>query len=322
MGVRDGSHWPGCSLCLPHYAQIPGVCGGGDSDAGAGNWRQHRHLHRRERGVFQPHSVKDAGRLLSVYTTDQRNKGGLSNFLQVSHPNGEDIQRRSQSFSGLFMQMGTTVSMTIDGHPDNYNANLVSGNFFDVLGVQAALGRTFRPEEDRELGAGPVIVLSHGFWERKFAANPKVIGENVLLNGQGFTIIGVAPRGFQGTAALGGPDMWVPMSMHDQLLSGVQKAWFNDRRFLGCFVVGRLKPGVSAAQATAELQALGSDLQREFPTPNMGRDFTALPFLESTINPNLRGLFTRAGALMMTVVGLVLLIACANIANLLLARAA
>ncbi|HJS98285.1 MAG TPA: ABC transporter permease [Terriglobales bacterium] len=271
---------------------------------------------------FNPIPVHDPNRLLSLFTTDQRNRGGLNNFLPVSYPNGEDIQRRTQSFSGVALEIFSTVSMTVNGHPDTYNANLATGNFFDVLGVKPALGRTFRPDEDREAGAGPVIVLNHGFWERKFAANPNVIGQNVLLNGQGFTIIGVAPRGFQGTAVLGGPDMWVPMSMHDQVLSGFNKEWFNDRRFLGTFPVARLKPGVTEAQARAELQALGSDLQREFPVPNTARSFTSLPLLQSAINPNLRGLFTRAGALMMTVVGLVLLIACANIANLLLARAA
>ncbi|HEY6935967.1 MAG TPA: ABC transporter permease [Terriglobales bacterium] len=271
---------------------------------------------------FNPIPVHDPNRLLSLFTTDQRNRGGLNNFLPVSYPNGEDIQRRAQSFSGVALEIFSTVSMTINGHPDTYNANLATGNYFDVLGVKPALGRTFRPDEDREAGAGPVIVLNHGFWERKFAANPNVIGQNVLLNGQGFTIIGVAPRGFQGTAVLGGPDMWVPMSMHDQVLSGFNKEWFNERRFLGTFAVARLKPGVTEAQARAELQALGSDLQREFPVPNTGRSFTSLPLLQSAINPNLRALFTRAGALMMTVVGLVLLIACANIANLLLARAA
>src|SRR5579872_1163291 len=271
---------------------------------------------------FNPIPVHDPEHLLSLFTTDQRNRGGLNNFMPVSHPNGEDIQRRAQSFKGVALEIFGTVSMTINGHPDTFNANLVSGNYFDVLGVKAALGRTFRPDEDREAGAGPVIVLNHGFWERKFAANPNVIGQNVLLNGQGFTIIGVAPRGFQGTVILGGPDMWVPMSMHDQVLSGLNKEWFNDRRFLNTFAVARLKPGVTEAQARAELQALGSDLEREFPVPNAGRSFTVLPLLQSAINPNLRGLFTRAGALMMTVVGLVLLIACANIANLLLARAA
>ena len=96
-----------------------------------------------------------------------------------------------------------------------------------MLGVHAQLGRTFRPEEDAGLGAGPVVVLNHGFWERVLRANPNVIGQSVLLNGQGFTIIGVAPKGFQGTTVIGGPDMWIPMSMHDQILNGLNKQLFQ-----------------------------------------------------------------------------------------------
>jgi len=234
---------------------------------------------------FHPLPVQDPERLVSIFTSDQRNRGALNDFLPISYPNGDDIQHRTQSLSGMSLATGANVSMTIDGHPDTYSANLVSGNFFDVLGVYAALGRTFRSEEDREPGTGPVIVLNHGFWERKFAANPNVIGSTVLLNGQGFTIIGVAPQGFQGTAVLGGPDMWVPMSMHDQVLSGITKEWFNERRFLGFLAVGRLKPGVTEAQASAELQALGSNLEREYPVPNKERSFTALALLKSTINP-------------------------------------
>ena len=274
---------------------------------------------------FHPLPVSNAERLMSIFTTDQRNRvafaGGLASFLPVSYPNGSDIQRQAQSFSGVTIQTGAPVSMTVNGEPEQFFAQVVSGDYFDVLGVKAALGRTFRPEEDGQPGAGPVIVLNHGFWERKFASNENVIGQTVLLNGQGFTIIGVAPRGFQGTAVLGGPDMWVPLSMHDQILAGFTKDNFNERRFLGFFAFGRLKDGVTQAQASAELQALGVNLQREFPVPNRDRSFVAMPLLQSTINPNLRSLFARAGQLMMTVVGLVLLIACANIANLLLARA-
>ena len=93
-------------------------------------------------------------------------------------------------------------------------------------------------------------MLNHGFWERRFAGNPNVIGQNVLLNGQGFTIIGVAPKGFQGTAVIGGPDMWVPMSMHDQILYRLhQAAFFNERRFLGFSAVARLKDGARPEQA-------------------------------------------------------------------------
>jgi putative ABC transport system permease protein len=211
--------------------------------------------------------------------------------------------------------------MTIDGQPGRFVTDVVTANYFDVLGVSAAKGRTFRPEEDHD-GAAPVVVLNYGFWERKFAGNPNIIGQNVLLNGQGFTIIGVAPRGFEGPNALGGPDMWVTMSVHDQVFSGLLKTLFRERRALFFSSFARLKDGARVEQANQQLKALGSNLEQAFPAANKGRSFLAIPLLQSTINPNQRDTFTFAGAMLMTVVGLVLLIACANIANLLLSRAA
>ncbi|HYL91809.1 MAG TPA: ABC transporter permease, partial [Alphaproteobacteria bacterium] len=270
---------------------------------------------------LHPIPVENPQRMVSLFTTDQRNRGQLTNFLPVSYPNGLDIQKQAQSFSGVALVSGTGVSMTVDGQADRYGAAVVSGNYFDVLGVRAALGRTFLPQEDSQPGAGPVIVISHGLWERKFGNDRNVIGKTVLLNGQGFTVIGVAPVGFQGTAVLGGPDMWVPMSMHDQIFAGLQKQFFNERRFLGFFPVARLKDGASPERARQELQAIGSTLEREYPIPNKGRSFTVVPLLESTINPNARASFTFAGAMMMGVVGFVLLIACVNIASLLMVRA-
>lgn len=271
---------------------------------------------------FNPLPIHAPERVVALFTTDQRNRGGLNNFLPISYLNGMDIQKEANSFSGVALYGGTGVSMTVDGEAESLTAQIVSGNFFDLLGVPAVLGRTFRADEDGAPGSGPVIVLNYGLWQRKFASDPHVIGKSILLNAQSFTIIGVAPRGFQGATVIGGPDMWVPMSMHDQVLSGLQKAYFNERRFLGFFAVARLKPGISAEQARGELHALGSNLESEFPLPNKDRNFTLLSLIESTINPNVRQLFTHAGALMMTVVGFVLLIACANIANLLLVRAA
>jgi putative ABC transport system permease protein len=272
---------------------------------------------------FHSIPVQDPKNLVQIFTVDQRKILGLTsnNNFPNSYPNAVDIQNRAQSFSGIAITTFAPVSMTIHGQPDQYFSNLVSGNFFDVLGVRAALGRTFRPEEDRELGAGPVVVLNYGFWERKFAGDRSVVGQNVLVNGQGFTIIGVAPNGFQGTTIIGGPDMWIPMSMHDQILSGFTKVLFNERRFLGFSAFGRLKDGVRTEQVRAELQAIASDLERAFPLANKGRGFTTQPVLESSISPNQRGAFQRAGAMMMAVVGIVLLVACFNIANLLLARA-
>jgi predicted permease len=274
---------------------------------------------------FHPLPVKDPARLVEIFTMDQRKIfGAVNNVLPTSFPNAQDIQQRAQSFSGLtvYQSFGTQVSMTVNGQPNQYFAQLSSGNFFDVLGVHAQLGRTFRPEEDRGSGSGPVVVLSHGFWERTFGANPGVIGQNVLLNGQGFTIIGVTPKGFQGTAVIGGPDMFVPMSMHDQILTGFTKQLFNERRFLGFSAVARLRDGARPEQAKAELQSIASDLETAFPLANKGRTFTVQPLLESSINPNQRAQFKRAGIMLMAVVGIVLVIACFNIANLLLARAA
>lgn len=274
---------------------------------------------------FHPLPVKDPARLMEIFTVDQRRFFGLTNnFFPTGFPNAQDIQQRAQSFDGMtiYGSFFARVSMTVNGQPNQYFAQLSSGNYFDVLGVQAQLGRTFRAEEDRGLGAGPVVVLNHGFWERVFASNPNVIGQSVLLNGQGFTIIGVAPKGFQGTAVIGGPDMWIPMSMHDQILNGLNKTFFNERRFLGFSAVARLKPGVGQEQAKAELKTIASDLEKAFPLANKGRTFTLQPLLESSIAPNQRDQFNRAGVMMMAVVGIVLLIACFNIANLLLARAA
>jgi predicted permease len=276
---------------------------------------------------FHPIPVKDPARLMEIFTLDQRKILGASNNNNVfpnSFPNGQDIQQRAQSFSGVtvYESFATAVSMTVNGQPNQYFAQLSSGNYFDVLGVSAQLGRTFRPEEDSTAGAGPVVVLNHGFWERVFAANPNVIGQNVLVNGQGFSIIGVAPKGFQGTAVIGGPDMWIPMSMHDQILTGFTKQLFNERRFLGFSAVGRLKDGARPEQAKAELQAIASDLEKAFPLANKGRTFTLQPLLESSIAANQRDQFKRAGVMLMAVVGIVLMIACFNIANLLLTRAA
>ena len=274
---------------------------------------------------FHAIPVRDPQQLLEIFTKDQRRDlAGATRLFPSSFPNGQDIQQRVQSFSGVTIDSFAfaPVSMSINGVPDQYFAEMVSGNYFDVLGVGAAMGRTFRPEEDAEPGAGPVIVLSHGFWERKFGGDRSVIGRNVMLNGQGFTVIGVAPRGFQGASAIGGPDMWIPLSMHDQILSGLAKTFFNERRFLGFRVIGRLKDGARAEQADAELKTVANDLEHDFPLANKGRSFTTVPLLESVLNPNQRGLFQRASAVMMAIVGIVLLVACFNVANLLLARAA
>jgi putative ABC transport system permease protein len=272
---------------------------------------------------FNPMQVHDAEHLVNIYTIDPAVATRAFSFLPISLPNGQDMARDIDAFSGVAISTfgGVGVSMTVEGQPGRYAADSVTANYFDVLGVPAAIGRTFRPDEDRE-GSAPVVVLSHGLWERKFAAKRDVVGQTVLLNGQGFTVIGVAPRGFQGPTSLGGPDMWVTMSMHDQIFSGLLKTLFKERRALFFAAVARLKEGVKVERASQQLKVLGSNLERAFPAANKGRTFMAIPLLQSGVNPNFRSFLALAGAVLMTVVGLVLLIACANIANLLLSRAA
>ncbi|HEX8144507.1 MAG TPA: ABC transporter permease [Pyrinomonadaceae bacterium] len=271
--------------------------------------------------LLQPLPVSEPAQLMSVYGTDQKNRGNQLDYAPVSYPNYVDYRDQNNVFSGLLIFGGAAMSLSGTGEPEQINGLIVSGNYFDVLGVKAARGRTFLPEEDTTPGAHPVIVISHGLWQRQFGGDPSIIGKTISLNNQGFTVIGIAPENFRGTFAIGAADFWVPMAMHNQVLTGVFGQWFNERRALLFNVIGRLKPGVSLEQAQAAMQTIGRRLEQEYPKENEQRNVRLVPLAQATINPNQRDLFVRAGGLLTTVVGLVLLIACANVANLMLARA-
>src|SRR5712692_230855 len=271
--------------------------------------------------LLQPLPVKDPDQLVGVFGTDMRNSLELQQFLPISHPNIEDLRDKNTSLSGMAALTFFGGSLSGGGKPELINGQLVSGNYFDLLGVKAALGRTFLPEEGNKPGAYPVVVLSHGLWERRFGGDLSLVGKPITLNQQQFTVIGVAPKNFHGTFAIGTPDVWIADAMHDQVLAGLQKEFFLNRRALVCFAFGRLKPGITMQRAESELKALATGLAKDFPNENGGRNVRLLPLAQASVDPNLRGQFVQAGALLMIVVGLVLLIACANLANLQLARA-
>lgn len=270
---------------------------------------------------LQPIPISDAGRVVALYTVDEKNKGGLTDYNATSRPNFEDYRDRSQVFAAIAVQQQVALSLTGAGEPVQIGGVIASGNIFELLGVKPARGRFFLPEEDKVDGGLPVVVLSDGFWNRRMGGDPGVVGRTVTLNGLPFTIIGVTPPGFRGLNVMGGPEVWVPLAMHGRVLQGFMAENYDDRRALIWDVVARLKPGVTFDQAVADVRRIGSQLEKEYPEPNGSRNAALLPVTQAMINPNIRRVFVLAGGLMMTVVGLVLLIACANVANLLLARA-
>ena len=157
--------------------------------------------------LLRPLPVADPGQLVSLYTLDRSNPG----FLSCSYPNYKDYRDRNTVFSGLLLFSSVGVNLTGKGDPEELAAEIVSGNYFDVLGVRAVLGRTFTPEEDQTPGAQAVAVISYGFWTHRLAASRRAIGTTIGLNNHLFTIVGVAPKNFHGVNALVNADFWTPI---------------------------------------------------------------------------------------------------------------
>jgi putative ABC transport system permease protein len=272
--------------------------------------------------LLNPLPGVDAGRVVALYTTDQKNTGGLNTYLPTSYLNAKDYREMNDVFSGLAITGGTGVTLDVKGNQVPLNCETVSGNYFDVLGVKPNPGRGFLPEEDDKLGAYPVTVLSYDLWQDQFGGDAGLVGKTITLNHQSFTVVGIAPKDFNGEFALGGPDLWIPNAMHQQIVTGQVIDWYNERRGLGFGMLARLKPGVTVERAQSSMAALAKHLELQYPDVNKGRGLALLPLVQASINPNTRGLFVRAGIFLQGIVGLVLLIACANVANLLLVRGA
>ena len=243
-----------------------------------------------------------------------------------------DIRDQNQVFSGMFCRFGQSLSFSSEGHTERISGELVSGNYFPVLGVGAALGRVFNVSDDQIQGGHPVAVLSYEFWQSHFAGDPGVLGRRILVNGYPLTIVGVSQRGFYGLDPTYSPQLRIPMTMKKQMTPG---PWYslNDRRSRFAQVFGRLKPGVTMQQAKAGLKPLyHSILDSEVRDKAFDKasSETRQNFLKGWVNvlpaskgrSDVRQHAANPLLILMGVVGFVLLIACANVANLLIARAA
>jgi predicted permease len=276
--------------------------------------------------LLNPLPVEDPSQLVSVWTTDERNAGPAAfGFLQVSPMNYKDLRDKNEVFSGLAGHTGVALNITGGtGEPQQIFGEIVTGNYFTVLGAKPLVGRGFLPDEDATPGAKLVCVLGYGEWQKRFGGDASIVGRTITMNGQAFTVVGVMPNGFKGTNVIGAPALWVPYMTYPQTTTGFfrELADPTSRRGLFFNVTGRLKPGVSVKQAEANLKTIARQLEQEYPNENKGRNVSLIPLAQATINPGFRGNIVMAGGLLMTIVALVLLIACANVANLLLARAA
>jgi putative ABC transport system permease protein len=276
--------------------------------------------------LLHPLPVKDISQVAELDTIDTKTHVGFANAtkLGLSFRNFQDYQKQNEVFSGVTCIIPLPLTWSGGAEARQVNGQMVSANYFDVLGLQPAAGRFFLPDEDTKLSGNNVAVISYSFWANKLGSDPNEIGKTLTLNAMPYTVIGVGPKGFKGTFTFGSAEqIWIPTSMYPQVLTGFGLEFFNDRRFLNTIGgVGRLKPGISMNQAEASLKTIAAQLEKDFPKDNGGRSIALTPLAEAAVGVNQHDQIALAGTMLMTVVGLVLLIACANLANLLLARAA
>ena len=247
---------------------------------------------------------------------------GVTQYSGMSYPDYRDFRYHNRSFAGLSAATYSLLGFatTKDALPQMKIGLLVSGNFFDVLELRPPLGRGFRSVEDRVPGRDTVAVISTDLWKTEFAASPDVIGKPVFLNGIEFTVVGVAPESFTG------PDtgvvrsmLYVPLAMSNRLSAGPTQNLLEDRGSRGLIVYGRLRSGVSLAQAAAEARVIGQQLAQGYPDTNRTCSFVVATDLRSRLRQNAFNSFLVGFLLVLAIV--VLLIACANVMNLLLSRA-
>ena len=221
---------------------------------------------------LHPLPVDNPSQLAQLYTRDTLTVDTNANFrlTPTSLPNYEDYRDQNTAFSGLAADtFPIPLNWGGQAEPQQLRGILVSGNFFEVLGVKAYRGRVFSSDESRRIGADPIVVLSYALWAHRFGADEKILGQTITLNANAYTVIGIAPPHFKGIVSLSPPEvLWIPLSMRDYVLSGQLKELENHRRMRWITIVGRRKPGISLEQARASMKTIASSLEAAYPRDN------------------------------------------------------
>ena len=257
--------------------------------------------------LLRPLPIAAPGQVFFLETTD----GGITQSV----PDYRDLKTRVSTFSDLAGYRISPMALQSDAGAQHVWGYLATGNYFELLGVRPALGRLFAAADDGAPGASPVAVLSFDSWQRRFGGDPSIVGRAVRINNLPYTVLGVAPQGFQGTEIFYRPDVWIPMAMQPQIEA---RSWLDIRNTRNLFLVGRLRDGITAAQGIADLNSVANALAPIYPDSFKGVGFQLVP-------PGLLGSMGRAPLRafmlgLMFLSGLVLLAGCANLGSLLSSR--
>ena len=271
--------------------------------------------------VFQPPAYERPAEIVQLFLQDKRNP---ENFRAFSYPTYCDIREQNSVFSGLLAHDDSVVGIGEKGNFRRAVVDIVSYNYFSVLGVLPAYGRSFRPEEERPGAKERVAVVSYSYWQ-KHSLDPALLGQSILINGQPYTIIGIMPEGFTGTESVFSREAWLPLGVYDEIIGnrgGTQARSLADRGNDRLLVLGRLKPGMTAEAAAPALKGLAANLEAAYPAEQKEQTLMTAPlnkFATSTA-PVYDDPIPMVGGLLALMAAVVLLVACLNLANMLLAR--
>src|SRR6476659_3204947 len=273
--------------------------------------------------LFQPPHYAKPEELVQVFSQDRKNPDSFRGF---SYPTYLDIRQQNSVVSGLTAHDLAMVGLGETGNTRRAFTDVVSANYFEVMGVRPMLGRVFRPEEETPGHEAAVAIVSYNYWKRE-GLNPALLGSTIRIDARPYTVIGILPQGFTGTTQVFAPEIWLPLGVYDQVANDFEtenKVKLNDRAGRQLMIVGRLKPGITAAAAAPALKSLAANLERAWPVEQKDQTFIVAPLSRFSLStqPTSGHNIKRLAPLLFGMAGVVLLVACLNLANMLLARGA